>query len=363
MESLAAVLPELQRNWWCASLDLKDAFLHLAIHPSSRKCLSFAIGDEIFRFRGLPFGLSTVPCTFTRVVKVIAEHLRRQGVYVFIYLDDWLLTAPSPEILRHQVRMVANLVQRLGFTVNFQKSTLQPSQKVQFLGSQLDFTRGMVFPTEDRVQSVIQCASLPLQEVAPPARLWMRVLGLIASLKRMLPQSILRMQIIQLHELGRFRSHWDSLSRRISRTTQVSNALSWWTQPSNVRRGKRFVPLPPSSTLATDAPKAGLGAHWGNIQLFGTWSPFSGEEAHQPSRVIGHSPRPPQSSASLQGPDSTGEVRQHVSGHVHQQEGRSLQPIPVPPDNSSQWCQRYQITLQAEHLPGVDNNLADACTI
>ena len=54
--------------------------------------------------------------------------------------------------------MVSDLVQRLGFIVNFQKSTLQPSQKVQFLGSHLNFIKGMVFPTE-RVQSVIHCAA------------------------------------------------------------------------------------------------------------------------------------------------------------------------------------------------------------
>ena len=60
---------------------------------------------------------------------------------------------------------------------------------------------------------------------------------------------------------------------------------------------------------------------------------FSGEEAHQPSRVMGHSPCPLPSPASPQGPDGTGEVRQHVSGHVHQQEGRSPQQIPVPPDS------------------------------
>ena len=99
------------------------------------------------------------------------------------------------------------------------------------------------------------------------------MLGLIASLKYMLPQSILRMRVIQLHALGRFRSHKDSLSRRISKTAQVSNALLWWTQPSNVRRGKRFALLPPASTLTTDASKAGWGAHWGDIQLSGTWSP------------------------------------------------------------------------------------------
>ena len=54
-------------------------------------------------------------------------------------LTIWLLTSPSLEILRGQVHMVSNLVQRLGF--NFQKSMLQPSQKVQFLGSHLDFTK------------------------------------------------------------------------------------------------------------------------------------------------------------------------------------------------------------------------------
>ena len=269
---LSAVFPELQHNWWGASLDLKDAYLHIATHPSSRKWLGFAIGEENFRFRSLPFGLSTAPRTFTRIVKVIAEHLRRQGMYVFIYLDDWLLTAPSLEILRDQVHMVSDLVQRLGFIVNFQKSTLQPFQKVQFPGSHLDFTKRMGFPTEERVQSVIHCASQLLREATPPARLWMRMLGLIASPKYMLPQSILRMRVIQLHVLGRFRIHKDSLSRRISKTTKASNALLWWTQLSNVRRGKRFALLPPASTLTTDASRAGWGAHWGDIQLSGTWS-------------------------------------------------------------------------------------------
>ena len=216
----------------------------------------------------------------------------------------------------------------------------------------------MVFPTEDRVQSVIQCASLLLQEVAPPARLWMKLLGVIASLKCMLPQSILRMRIIQLHVLGRFRSHRESLSRRISRTTQVSNALSWWTQPSNVRRGKRFIPLPPSSTLITDAAKAGWGAHWG-IQLSCTWSPLAKKHINLLELWAIHL--------------ALCRLRHHLSGET----------VLVKCDNMSvvmyinkkggvrsrslclqtvllKWCQRYQIILHAAHLPGADNKLADA---
>ena len=361
MESLAAVLPELQHNWWGASLDLKDAYLCIAIHPSSRKWLGFAIGEENFLFRSLPFGLSTAPRTFTRVVKVIAEHLRRQGVYVFIYLDHWLLTAPSPEILRDQVHMVSDLVQRLGFIINFQKSTLQPSQKVQFLGSHLDFTKGMVFPTGERVQSVIRCASQLLREATPPARLWMTMLGLIACPKYMLPQSILRMWVIQLHVLDRFRSHKDSLSHRISKTTEVSNALLWWTQPSNVQRGKRFAPLPPASTLTTDASKAGWGAHWGDMQLSGTWSPSLAKKhinllelwaIHLALRRLGHHLRG--KTVLVKCGNMSAVMYINKRGGVR---SRSLCPQTIL---LLKWCQRYQITLQAAHLPGEENKLADA---
>ena len=93
MESLAAVLPELRQQWWAVTLDLKDAYLHVAVHPSSRRWLGFSYDHQTYRFKCLPFGLSTAPRTFTRIVKVVAEHFRKQGMFIFAYLDDWLLTA------------------------------------------------------------------------------------------------------------------------------------------------------------------------------------------------------------------------------------------------------------------------------
>jgi hypothetical protein len=53
-----------------------------------RKWLGFVIDDKVYRFKCLPFGLATAPRTFTRVVKVIAETLRSQGIFTFVYLDD-----------------------------------------------------------------------------------------------------------------------------------------------------------------------------------------------------------------------------------------------------------------------------------
>ena len=78
------------------------------------------------------------PRTFTRVVKVVAEYLRRKGKSIFVYLDDWLLVAPSPQLLQSFLAEVIRLGQSLGFIVNMDKSSLVPSQSPLFL----DFCSG-----------------------------------------------------------------------------------------------------------------------------------------------------------------------------------------------------------------------------
>ena len=72
-----------------------------------------------------------------------------------------------------------------------------------------------------------------------------------------------------------------------------------------------------------------LGRHTGIRHV----ASFSGKEAHQPSRAMGHPPDPSTPSTSSQGQNGSSEVR-HVGGHVHQQKGRSPQQVPVPSDNS-----------------------------
>ena len=60
METVASVLLSVREGDFLASLDLKDAYFQIPIHPSSRKLLRFT-------FRALCFGLSTAPQVFTRV--------------------------------------------------------------------------------------------------------------------------------------------------------------------------------------------------------------------------------------------------------------------------------------------------------
>jgi hypothetical protein len=132
METLAAVLQALQPGYWGATVDLKDAYLHVSVHHQSRKWLRFCIQGQSFQFKVLPFGLSTSPRVFTRVVKVIAEFLRPRGYVLFMYLDDFLVVNPSREGLRglqRDLRYICSLLQTLGFLLNDKKSVLVPSSR------------------------------------------------------------------------------------------------------------------------------------------------------------------------------------------------------------------------------------------
>ena len=59
------VLRAVRRNDWMVSIDLKDVYLQIPIHPASRRYLRFTAGGKTWQFRVLCFGLSTAPQVFT----------------------------------------------------------------------------------------------------------------------------------------------------------------------------------------------------------------------------------------------------------------------------------------------------------
>ena len=67
METLRTILGLIVTPAWGASLDLKDAYLHVPIKPGHRKFLRFHYDGILYEFVVLPFGLSTSPRVFTRI--------------------------------------------------------------------------------------------------------------------------------------------------------------------------------------------------------------------------------------------------------------------------------------------------------
>ena len=117
-----------------ASIDLKEAYLQVPVHPASRHFLRFVFRDRVYQFKALCFGLSTAPQVCTRVMAPVSAILHSMGIRMRRYLDDWLVQSSSRESLLRDLQTVLHLCHELGIVVNPQKSNLIPSQVVQYLG-------------------------------------------------------------------------------------------------------------------------------------------------------------------------------------------------------------------------------------
>ena len=61
METPESIRTFLIPGEWVSSIDLSDAYLHIPIHPNSRKYLRFSHRSQVFQFTSLPFDLATTP--------------------------------------------------------------------------------------------------------------------------------------------------------------------------------------------------------------------------------------------------------------------------------------------------------------
>ena len=128
METLTSIFPTLSAQDWAISVDLKDRYLHVPIHPSSQHHLGFHYQDWTFVYQVLPFGLKDSPWVFTCLVANLVAYLRLCGIHIHYYLDDWLIVAPSRSRLLAHLQETLTFAQSLGFLINWKKSSLLPSQ-------------------------------------------------------------------------------------------------------------------------------------------------------------------------------------------------------------------------------------------
>lgn len=272
MESLRTVLDALPIPTWAVLIDLKDAYLHVPMWAEHRAFLRFRYDQRTYEFLTLPFGLSTAPRVFTRLVKVVAGILRRRQVQIFVYLDDWLIVGETKEETSWALKLTANIISELGFLINIEKSQPNPTRHPVFLGAKLDLQRGLAFPTEDRVHNLLDCITLFRTASVAPAVAWLRLLGLMASMVDVLPWCRLRMRPIQLHLLAYYRPCIHHIQRPVPIPNMICPHLDWWSRRTNIMVGLIFPRPRPTLTLVTDASNTGWGAHIGMESVAGSWS-------------------------------------------------------------------------------------------
>ena len=79
METIQSVLLSVRQGDWMASIDLRDAYLKVPVHPESRPFLRFVSNGHVYQFKALCFVLSTAPQVFSRVMAPVSAILHSMG--------------------------------------------------------------------------------------------------------------------------------------------------------------------------------------------------------------------------------------------------------------------------------------------
>jgi len=273
MLSTADVLRTVARGEWFTSIDLKDAYFHVPIVPHHRQFLRFAFRGRHFQFRVLPFGLSLSPRVFTRCVAAALSPLQSQGMKILPYLDDWLICAPSRLQSTQDTALLLSHVARLGLRVNMEKSCLNPSQSLTFIGVALDSVTMRACPSAQRLDDILQLLPLFKGGRSLSYILFLRLLGKLAAASTVVPLGLLSLRPLQrwlngLHLDPKWHRH-----RKIRVSQQCLSTLSPWRRRSYMSRGVAMGSVPfRRETVTTDASLSGWGAVWQNRTARGLWS-------------------------------------------------------------------------------------------
>ncbi|CAJ0948174.1 unnamed protein product [Ranitomeya imitator] len=115
--------------------------LFVVLKKDGNNFLRLTIRDQHFQFTALPFGLTTAPRVFTKVMAAVMSVLHSRGMIALPYLDDLLIKGPSLHDCSEFVRITCDTLSHLGWLINLSKSSPVPAQQISFLGMTLDSSR------------------------------------------------------------------------------------------------------------------------------------------------------------------------------------------------------------------------------
>lgn len=368
-ETVESVRQMIRKRDYMTSIDLKSAYQHVMIHPSHRNLLCFDALGRRWRFRALPFGVSSAPYVFTRVMRTVMQFFRNQCIRISIYLDDMIILAKTPELANLHTTYVLNVLESLGFVINREKSCLEPSQQIAHLGLIFDSYRWQVTLPRSKVLNIAKDA----RRILRANERGMLTVRMIAGLAGKLSAATPAMSEARFRCRSMQRLVWFALrhKRRWEDTVSLSaTALRDVVWSSNKRvlyrsnQGRIRISYP-DATLTTDASLTGWGAvlevDGKSISTHGRWSAAERDwssnlrETTAITRSFFAFRRRLGNCRSIlfRTDNMTAKSALNKCGSPYRHLGLAIEPV-------LRFVFRRRIAIRAIHLPGSENQAADA---
>ena len=272
MEGLNTLLDLLSGSEFFTTIDLKDAYFSIPIHADHYKYLRFEWNSTLFEFICLPFGLSSAPRVFTKVLKPFVASIRNKGIRLVIYLDDMAIISPSRELSSQEAAIVVKILESLRFIINKEKSVLIPSQKIIFL----DYVIGSVAMTvslpEEKLNKLKEQRLSLSRKPQCSIRELAHVIGLIVSSFPAIKPARLYYRDLEVCKLAALSSSDGDYNAIVYLSQLARDSLQWFVVNSHLYNGTSISKPSKVMTMTTDASHLGWGVVCDGVSSSGLWS-------------------------------------------------------------------------------------------
>ena len=185
MEDLNAARPSLFKNGFMFTFDFMKGYYHVNLHPSIQKYFGFSFnfqGEQYFgHYTVGPFGLSSMPLLFTKLLKPWTKRWRSLGLHCFLYLDDGLCICPTREEVEFFSPIVRKDLERAGILEQTQKCVWDPTQAVVWLGFEINLKDYTLSVPNQKIFKALEAIRQACQYNSSPRKL-LKAVGILISL-------------------------------------------------------------------------------------------------------------------------------------------------------------------------------------
>ncbi len=155
MDDLKAAMPSMLEANYMFSFDVQKGYYHVDLADEVQELFGFlfSVGEEVYfgHYTVLPFGLSTAPYLFSKMLKLLISKYRGLGLHIYIFIDDGLALCKIKEEAKRFSQMLRRDLANAGITEQTAKCIWDAVRVLIWLGILIDLARRkLVVPEKKR---------------------------------------------------------------------------------------------------------------------------------------------------------------------------------------------------------------------
>ncbi|KAK5969031.1 Ribonuclease HI [Trichostrongylus colubriformis] len=230
LDDICSILNVLPDHGFMATFDLKAGYHHVRIKDSDTNYLGFRWEGRCFKFLCLPFGLSSAPYIFTKLLRSFIKVWRAQGRGVAIYIDDGIIFERSKEACQDTISIIRADLSRTGWFFADNKCKWSPSHSCKWLGFHIDLSSMVISLSLDRLTKAIQRLRVMTQRMKPSLYDRLRWAGTLSSMHVVPDYVDKRFTRAVAREIAAAQVKEWLLSKTWDKTAEEQIELQYWEQ-------------------------------------------------------------------------------------------------------------------------------------